>query len=287
MNSSKRWPALAGTCAVAAVAAAVAAAGAIALAAPSGPGPGPGSGGSCEGLVAMLADLPEASIPEEVATDLRFMREEEKLARDVYRALGERWGLRPFHNISRSEQGHMDAVLALIDRYGIADPVGANPPGVFVDEGLQALHDALVEQGRASEIDALKVGARIEELDIADLRAALARTAGADIRTLWQNLEKGSRNHLRAFDAQLAARGAVYEPTELDPDVYAAIAAGPKEPGLVDADGTLVAARAGRGGGGGRGGRGAGDGRGGCGGCGGRGDCCGGCGGRGGRGGAR
>ena len=47
------------------------------------------------------------------------MREEEKLARDVYVALGDRWGLRVFENIARAEQRHMDAVVAQLDREGV------------------------------------------------------------------------------------------------------------------------------------------------------------------------
>ena len=43
------------------------------------------------------------------------MREEEKLARDVYLTLYDIWGTPAFNNIASSEQTHMDAVLMLID----------------------------------------------------------------------------------------------------------------------------------------------------------------------------
>jgi hypothetical protein len=39
-----------------------------------------------------------------------YMREEEKLARDVYDFLYARWSVNPFGNIRRSEQRHMDIV---------------------------------------------------------------------------------------------------------------------------------------------------------------------------------
>ncbi|MGI9258025.1 MAG: DUF2202 domain-containing protein, partial [Gammaproteobacteria bacterium] len=42
------------------------------------------------------------SVAEEAG--ILFMREEEKLARDVYLALGEQWGMNVFDNISSSEQ---------------------------------------------------------------------------------------------------------------------------------------------------------------------------------------
>jgi hypothetical protein len=40
---------------------------------------------------------------------------------------------------------------------------------------------------------------------------------------VYANLERGSRNHLRAFVSELESRGVVYEPTQLDPAVFDAI----------------------------------------------------------------
>ena len=54
-------------------------------------------------------------ISDEEATGLIFMREEEKLARDVYLTLYDVWETAVFDNIASSEQTHMDAVLMLID----------------------------------------------------------------------------------------------------------------------------------------------------------------------------
>ena len=54
-------------------------------------------------------------------SSLQYMREEEKLARDVYVALGDRWGLRVFENVARAEQRHMDAVVALIEEVDVED----------------------------------------------------------------------------------------------------------------------------------------------------------------------
>ncbi len=51
--------------------------------------------------------------------DILYLREEEKLARDVYLKLAERWQLPIFENIARAEQRHMDLVLQVIEVYGI------------------------------------------------------------------------------------------------------------------------------------------------------------------------
>jgi hypothetical protein len=160
-----------------------------------------------------------------------YMREEEKLARDVYLTLYETWGLPIFQNIARSEATHMAAVLTLIDRYGLADPAAAEI-GIFTDPTLQALYDQLVADGRQSLADALRVGAAIEEIDILDLQARLAQTDQADIELVYQNLLKGSRNHLRAFVSTLARQtGETYQPQYLDPASYESIVNSSRETG--------------------------------------------------------
>ena len=150
---------------------------------------------------------------DEVA-DLLHMREEEKLARDVYLALYDKWGSRVFQNIARAEQVHMDAVGALLQTYGIEDPVAktGDARGVFVNPDLQALYEQLVSQGSTSLVDALTVGATIEDLDIKDLNEAMARTTHDDIRQVYENLKMGSENHMRAFVSNLRAQGADYTP---------------------------------------------------------------------------
>lgn len=156
--------------------------------------------------------------------DLQFMREEEKLARDVYIALSDLWGVSVFSNISRSEQSHMDAVLTLLDRYQITDPVGDNGVGECTDPDLQALYDQLIATGSQSLADALKVGGIIEEIDILDLQKAVAESEHADIQQVYANLLNGSGNHLRAFSSTLARQtGEDYVPQVMDADEYSAI----------------------------------------------------------------
>jgi hypothetical protein len=162
---------------------------------------------------------------------LLYMREEEKLARDVYLTLYEAWGVPIFQNIARSEAAHMAAVGTLIDRYGLADPATGDI-GVFTDPTLQALYDQLVAEGRQSLANALRVGAAIEEIDILDLQERLAQTDRADIALVYENLMKGSRNHLRAFASTLARQtGETYQPQYLDRDSYESIVNAGRETG--------------------------------------------------------
>ncbi len=165
--------------------------------------------------------------PAEVA-DLLHMREEEKLARDVYLALYDQWGAQVFQNIARSEQMHMDAIATLLATYNLEDPVAQTGDlrGTFADPDLQALYEQLVEQGSTSLVDALTVGATIEDLDIKDLDQALARTDKADIQQVYENLKWGSENHMRAFVGNLRAQGADYTPQFITPEAFQQILSG-------------------------------------------------------------
>ena len=135
--------------------------------------------------------------------NILYMREEEKLARDVYLVMYDLWGANIFANISESEQRHMDAIQRLITRYGLTDPVADDVIGTFTDPDLQELYDDLIEAGEVSLEEALKVGVAIEELDIADLERALTETDKRNIERVFQNLLNGSNNHLDAFNACL------------------------------------------------------------------------------------
>ncbi len=145
----------------------------------------------------------ESTLSSSEEDGLILMREEEKLAHDVYVTLYAQWGLPVFQNIANSETAHTEAIKVLLDRYGIADPAAGNGVGEFTNPDLQALYDQLIAQGRVSLTEALKVGVAIEELDIKDLQTQIAQTSSADIQLVYNNLMRGSENHLRAFTSNL------------------------------------------------------------------------------------
>lgn len=185
-----------------------------------------------------IAALPSESLSQEEIDGLLLMREEEKLARDVYQTLYDTWGIRIFSNIAQSEQTHTEAVRDLLEKYDLTDPVTDDTIGVFVNEDMQALYNSLTEEGKRSEVDALRVGATIEDLDINDLEDLLKQTDNEDITLVYENLVRGSRNHLRAFTRQLTNRGEAYEPSYISVEDYEAIIANSQETGSGSGMGT-------------------------------------------------
>jgi len=184
-----------------------------------------------------IEDATTSATKLEVTADERkwliFMREEEKLARDVYTTLGNKWKLNIFSNIASSEQTHTDAVKALLVRYGIDDPSVNDTVGVFTSSVIQKLYDDLLLQGSGSSLDALIVGAIIEDLDINDLDKAISETSKPDILQVYKNLQKGSRNHMRAFVRDIETSGGTYTPKYISQDLFNSIISSPQEKGRI------------------------------------------------------
>lgn len=166
-------------------------------------------------------------------THLIFMREEEKLARDVYLTFSQMYPEQSVFNTiaTRSEQTHTDTMRDKLDQFNVADP---NPDtnnlpdsiGVFTGETYGAYFSEkfgqLVESGKQSELNALYAGAFIEELDMHDIidcpqvivdmdngisegGCGLTYTDEQALINSYSSLVDGSENHLRAFVGQIEA----------------------------------------------------------------------------------
>lgn len=159
------------------------------------------------------------TLTEAEVNSLMEMREEEKLAREVYLAMNAKYNYRIFANIAKSENAHTSAVLYLIKGFGLTDPspVAATE---FSNPLFTDLYAQLTEKGSVSLIEALKVGAFIEEYDIADLQRHLAETENATVAKVYGNLLRGSKFHLKAFSNALKVQGATYTPTVISIDEY-------------------------------------------------------------------
>lgn len=138
-----------------------------------------------------------------VAAQLRYLREEERLARDVYTAIAARYSddAPQFARIAAAEQRHFDAMGVMLARYGILDPSAGRASGSYADPALSALHAKLMAQAKLSLAEAYKVGVAIEKADLADLKTALAQNNPNDVKAVYTNLQNGSNAHLAAFTA--------------------------------------------------------------------------------------
>ncbi len=182
-------------------------------------------------VTATINSFPKETLNADEIASIIWMREEEKLAYDVYVTLNGLWSTNIYANISSSEQRHTGAVLTLLNKYDLTDPVGNNAVGVFTDTTLQNLYTQLVAQGSASALDGYTVGATIEDLDISDLNTWLTKVDNQDITYVYENLNRGSRNHMRAFYGRILSAGGSYSAQYISQTDLDAIINSPKETG--------------------------------------------------------
>lgn len=161
-------------------------------------------------------------IPRINKATLAVMREQQKLSRDVYDTLHQKWELRIFEEIAGAEENHMEAVKGLLDQFALEDPVGktGDKPGKFLHPALQQLYDSLLISGGAHLEGALRAGAYIEEKDIFDLQRAIQTTGDADLKALYKYIMMASERHLLTFTRHLKKLGVIYKPTLLSAHEY-------------------------------------------------------------------
>lgn len=178
-----------------------------------------------------LRTIPNEPLSDAEAAAILFAREEEKMDRDVFRVFDGDYALDAFTRMAESEQTHLSAVGLLIEKYALTDPVTDDATGAFESDGILALYEAFVAQGDDSVNAALAAGAGTQEMTIRDLAAGLAAADNRDVECVFENLQKGSRNHLRRLVRLLDNRGVDYAPAYLTPEAFDAIVESAMEQG--------------------------------------------------------
>ena len=196
-----------------------------------------------QALIDRFESLDANTLDQWTIDAILLLREEEKLARDVYLTFSWWYDLPVFPNIARSEQQHMNLVALLLDRHGLPDPAEGNGYGEFTNDWVEGLFNYLVALGAESVVGALTAGAMIEDVDIYHLEHILDHSEFDDVNLIVQNMVAGSRNHMRAFVGALEKRDATYVPEEyLTQDELDDILDSPMETGVIyDENGDVLA----------------------------------------------
>lgn len=182
-------------------------------------------------LSTSLATYPLQDLSTAETQSLTYMRQEERLAHDVYSVSATLYPQQIFDNISAAEDTHSAAVLQLLVRYQLPDPLAGLSAGIFPDTTIQGLYTQFALASQSNLTTALQVGVQIEELDIHDLSQQLVVVDNADIEMVYENLMKASRNHLRSFMKVLTQQGGTYTPQYLTQVEFDAIVNSPMETG--------------------------------------------------------
>jgi len=169
---------------------------------------------------------PFDSTADLTANEIEFayaVREDEKVARDLYFAFFEKYKLKAFENISKAESNHIRAVELLLSYYEIDYPeIGEY--GKFADPTRQQMYDSLLIKGETA-LEAFKVMAQLEEENIVSFGEVLEDIENDNIAIVIENLLKASENHFKAAIRQITALGGEYTAQYMSQEQYSAIIA--------------------------------------------------------------
>ncbi|MDW7669478.1 MAG: DUF2202 domain-containing protein [Bacillota bacterium] len=117
---------------------------------------------------------------------LEYAIEDEYMAKAEYEALIEEFGnIRPFTNIIKAEQRHIEMLLPLFEKYELEIPVDDAADRAVLTETLE-------------ETFAIGVEAEIKNIDM--YKAFLETDLPEDIELTFERLMRASESHLRAFE---------------------------------------------------------------------------------------
>lgn len=149
--------------------------------------------------------------------NLKFLWQEEKLARDIYSFYNITWNKETFAHIKQSEQTHMDAIKFIFNFYDMKFTNDLDE-GEFTYSILEEYYLKFTKTGSTSLKQALLNSILFEEMDIYDLQQFINNTNNLLLLKIYKLLQCGSRNHLRAYMELLNKEypNEVYVPTYLN-----------------------------------------------------------------------
>lgn len=116
---------------------------------------------------------------------LTYAIQDEYLAHAEYEYIINEYGaIRPFSNIIRAEETHINMLKPLFDKYGYKLPENTADEHIVVPANLKAA----VETGVQAEIDNIQMYENFLNRELPD-----------DVRDIFERLKRASENHLRAF----------------------------------------------------------------------------------------
>lgn len=124
---------------------------------------------------------------------LAYAIEDEYLALAEYQAIMDKFNIdRPYSNIAKSEMTHISYLEELYGDYKKQIPEIDIQSHLYIPVSLS---------------EAAEIGVRVEIDNIAMYAKFLTQNLPDDVRAVFENLMKGSENHLRAFDRQVENGG--------------------------------------------------------------------------------
>ncbi len=140
----------------------------------------------------------EKCMTPKVVGALQYLVQEEKLMRDVFRNLFERYDIYAFKKAADVADEHYDKLMKLLADHGIHIDV-PDTKGVYTSAIFEKLYVDAIEAGSKSLADAMRVGRELESINIMDLKHRDVYKADKCIRDVLDSFIADADKRFRTF----------------------------------------------------------------------------------------
>lgn len=163
-----------------------------------------------------------ASLSADEIEFLFALREDEKMARDLYTVFAAKYSTAPqIDRIAAAENSHIAYVEAVLDYYEISYPA-MTAAGLFEDAKRQAIYNELADKS-GTLLEVYATMAAVEEESVSAYKSVQSEITNENIALVITNMIKASSNHLKAAVCQIIVGGSTYTPLYLSAEEFGTI----------------------------------------------------------------
>ncbi len=145
----------------------------------------------------------ETLSPREI-DDMNYLIENEKLLRDYFNVMYNKYNLSLFQNVAKSEQSHLNFLAVKFLRYDLKNPTEEKPAGEYVNPELQQTYDIMIAKGETNIYAALLAGSSKVKEDVEDIPLMIDQFEGnADIVLIFSNILIESQKNREVLEQEL------------------------------------------------------------------------------------
>jgi len=134
--------------------------------------------------------------------------EKQKMHSDVYNEMDLKAKDQIFTIMSEDDVQYKEMLSAIVDKYGLDNPISDKISGEYEDHKIQATYDDFINNNNYNWEEMLLYAQKMEEMLITDLQFHLANVSGhADVSEIYNDLIKESKGQLEALNKELRSIG--------------------------------------------------------------------------------
>ena len=154
-------------------------------------------------LSTTLQNFYVSDLNESVKSDVVYLYELERFAKDIYQKSYDEWGLELFNTLTSTQSLNNSIIAILLDNYNITYNVTPEA-GVYTDDTIQGFYDTYVQETNTTIKDSLSMGVALEEKLVSEIDTLMQnRSLSDDVKIVYEIVKRSTREHIHSFNIAL------------------------------------------------------------------------------------